>query len=172
MEVQRDAEEEADERGSRATGGGSHGVRWRTGRTRERIGRPPDVRQRAGKISHGVGPHGAGRGRRVRRRAEVSYGECGGQRIVRTEQRLASRPRYLPVGGGIVPCGVGRTSDVSAGRPPDVRGDIPPLQTMLFDARAALDVAEKIICNKHAAASTGNPAASRSLPCFSATQSP
>lgn len=33
--------------------------------------------------------------------------------------------------------------------------DIPQLQTMLFDARAALAVAEKIICNKHAAASMG-----------------
>ena len=34
-------------------------------------------------------------------------------------------------------------------------GDIPQLQTMLFESRAALDLAEKIIRNKHAAAATG-----------------
>ena len=34
-------------------------------------------------------------------------------------------------------------------------GDIPQLQTMLFEERAALDLTEKIIRNKHAAAATG-----------------
>ena len=34
-------------------------------------------------------------------------------------------------------------------------GDIPQLQTMLFEAREAVDLAERIIRNKHAAAATG-----------------
>ena len=45
-------EDGADERGSRAAGGGLHGARWGTGRTRGRTGR-------AGRL-HGVGMHGAG----------------------------------------------------------------------------------------------------------------
>ena len=34
-------------------------------------------------------------------------------------------------------------------------GDIPQLQTMLFEAREALDDAEKIVRNKHSASATG-----------------
>ena len=34
-------------------------------------------------------------------------------------------------------------------------GDIPQLQTMLFEAREAIDIAERILRNKHSAAATG-----------------